>query len=138
MLAGTTHSLVTATLWRKMKDRVEYFTGGNMSRMPTTTMAALAAVVLSSCASMGEEIFTHQNEVGKKVADLVMYTSDPKEQDKLYRYEEELNAECLLVQQAATKRMEGKSTTLIEYIAVFLSLEECRRKTEEVHAKLPK
>ena len=83
-------------------------------------------------------MFVYQNEAGRKVGDVeVLGNWNGLDQDKIYQLEDEYNASCEFVRNAATKKMAAEATTLLDDVLSFVSFPTCLESARLLHREIP-
>jgi hypothetical protein len=99
-----------------------------------SAVTMIVTALIAGCSSMGEEVFTRQNQASSALATMVMEAEmkDPGKADLLYKAEADLHDACAPIRDAAARQMTGEPVGFDSKLVVFISLDRCATETQRV------
>ena len=82
-----------------------------LSTASRSTITVMITALIAGCSSMGEEIYTRQNQAASALATMEMEAEakDPGKADRIYKAELDLHEACAPLREVASRRMTGES-----------------------------
>ncbi len=103
-----------------------------LSTASRSTITVMITALIAGCSSMGEEIYTRQNQAASALATMEMEAEakDPGKADRIYKAESDLHDACAPLREAASRRMTGESVGIDSQFVVLVSLDRCADETQ--------
>ncbi len=96
-----------------------------------STITMMITALIAGCSSMGEQVYTRQNQAASALATMEMEaeTKDPGKADRISKAESDLHEACAPLRDVASRQMTGESVGIDSKLVVLVSLDRCASET---------